>query len=214
MAETVVLKTQPRQERGTRASRHLRAEGRIPAVVYGHKEEAASVTVAADELEKVVRSGAHLVELDAGGARQKVLLRDLQFDHLGKDLLHVDFFRVSDQDRVQVHVKLELRGTAPGATGGGVLDQPLHTLLVECPVIAVPHSIRVNIDKLMVGQAIHVKELQLPEGVKALADDDQVVVSVKLPGAEPAPAAGPAAAAESAEPEVITRGKEKEEGEE
>lgn len=213
MAETVVLTTQPRQERGSRAARHLRAKGRIPAVVYGHKEEAASVTVAADALEKVVRSGAHLVELDAGGARQKALLRDLQFDHLGKDVLHVDFFRVSDQDRVEVHVKIELRGTAPGATGGGVLDQPIHTLLVECPVIAVPHSIRVNIDKLMVGQAIHVKELTLPEGVTAMADGDQVVVQVKLPGAEPAPAAGPAAA-DSAEPEVITRGKEKEEGEE
>jgi len=205
MADAIVLTTQPRAERGTRAARRLRAQGRVPAVVYGHKEEPASVTVSAEDLEKVIRTGTHLVELDAGGARQKVLLRDLQFDHLGKDMLHVDFFRVSDQDRVQVHIRLELRGTAPGALGGGVLEQPIHTLHIECPAISVPNSIRVNIDKLQVGQAIHVKEIPLPEGVKSLMDGDLVVVQVSQPGAEPAPAAAAAPPTEGAEPEVIGR---------
>ena len=212
MAEAVVVTTQPRSERGSRAARKLRQQGRVPAVIYGHKEEAVSVTVAADDLEKVVRSGAHLVELDSGGARQKALIRDLQFDHLGKDTLHVDFFRVSDQDRVEVHVKLEIRGTAPGALSGGVLEQPMHTLSIECPAISVPNSIRVNVDKLQVGQAIHVKELTLPEGVKALADGDLVVVQVSQRGEEPAPPA--AAPAETAEPQVIGRQAKEKEGEE
>jgi large subunit ribosomal protein L25 len=209
MAEAVVLTTQPRTGRGSKAARRLRAEGRVPAIVYGHKEEPAQITLVLEDLEKAVKSGTHLVELDAGGKRQTALIRELQFDYLGKDLLHADFYRVSKDERVKVPVKLELRGIAPGATGGGVLDQPMHTLMVECPVVNVPNSIRVNIEKLQVGHAIHVKELQLPEGVKALADGDAVVVIVKMPGAEPEPGAIPGAGA--AEPEVITARKEKEE---
>src|SRR5262249_13884743 len=106
------------------------------------------------------------------------------------------------------------RGTAPGTTAGGVLDQPLHSLHIECPAISVPESIRVNVGELQIDQAIHVGDLKLPEGVKVLNDPDAIVVQVTAPVAEPevAPAAAPVA--ETAEPEVIGRQKaEAEEGE-
>jgi large subunit ribosomal protein L25 len=103
-----------------------------------------------------------------------------------------------------------LKGIAPGATGGGVLDQPLHTLSVECPASNIPSSIRVNISELQLGAAIHVRELTLPEGVKALADPDAIVVHITAPVVEAEAPVVPVA--ESAEPELIGRQKAAEEG--
>ena len=165
-----------------------------------------------DEFVKALRHGARLVELKTGADTQVALVQDVQWDHLGKDVLHVDFRRVSRDERVVVSVPLHLRGIAPGVTGGGVLDQPLHVMDVECLVTAVPHEIRVNIAELQIGQALHVKDLHLPEGIKAMADPEAIVVQVTVPMAEPTAAAAPAA--ETAEPEVIGRQAKPEEGEE
>jgi large subunit ribosomal protein L25 len=141
------------------------------------------------------------------------LISELQWDHLGKALLHADFQRVAVDERVSVTVPIELKGTAPGVTAGGALEQPLHNLRVECLAIAVPESVRVVIGELQIGSAIYVRDLHLPEGVKALDDPDLIVVQVKAPQVEAeAPAA--AEAAETAEPEVIGRKAAEEEAEE
>jgi large subunit ribosomal protein L25 len=210
MAETVVLHTQPRPGKGTRQAQKLRQEGRVPAVVYGHKEATESVAITLEELQKAVKAGSPIVDLSIGGKTQKAQIRELQWDHLGKDILHADFKRVSEDERIVTSVKIELRGTPLGLTEGGVIDQPIHVLEVECPVIAVPHAIRVDISGLQLGQALHVKELTMPPNVKAMADGDTVVVLVKLPAVE---AAAPAEVG-VAEPEVITARKEEAEAEE
>src|SRR5262245_13695392 len=145
MAEAIELVTQPRELYGSRAARKLRKQGRVPAVVYGHGEGTAAITVSGDELTKAVRHGARVVDLKTGSTVQKALIRELQWDHLGKDLLHADFSRVSMDERVVLNVPLHIRGQAPGVTGGGILDQPLHTLEVECLAIAVPDHNRGNI---------------------------------------------------------------------
>jgi large subunit ribosomal protein L25 len=213
MAEVVQLVAQARQTHGSRAARKLRKQGLVPAVVYGHREETRSLTLPADELEKAIRHGARVVDLKLDSKVEKALIREIQWDHLGKELLHVDFARVAADERIHVHVPIELRGIAPGVSGGGVLDQPLHSLEIECLAISIPASIRVNINELQLGQAIHVRELHLPEGVRALADGEAVVVQIKVPMAE---AEAPAAPAEpgAAEPEVIGRQKAAEEEEE
>ena len=211
MAETVQLKVEKREGRGTRKARHLRKTGMVPGVVYGHKQETISVSLSAEELARVIRQGAHVVDLSLEGGLEKALIRDLQWDHLGKDLLHIDFERVSADERIEVPVRIELRGIAPGVTGGGILDQPLHTLTVECLAIAIPDSIRVNINELQMDGAIHVKDLTLPEGVKALDDPDAIVVHIKPPVVE---AEAPVAPAATAEPELIGRPKAEEEAEE
>lgn len=203
MAETVLLKTQPRQQHGSQAARKLRRQGLVPGVVYGHKEATLSVTLALADLEKAIRHGARVVDLEAGGKIEKALIKEVQWDHLGKHLLHVDFARVAADERVVVPVPIELRGIAPGVSGGGILDQPLHSLTIECPAISLPESIRVTINDLQLGAAIHVRDLVLPAGVKALADPDAIVVQITAPAAEQAPASGPAAG--PAEPEVIGR---------
>jgi large subunit ribosomal protein L25 len=171
-----------------------------------------SVALPLEEVEKAIRRGVRVVDLKAGGKEEKALIRDVQWDHLGKDLLHVDFARVAADERIVLTVPIELRGTAPGVTAGGVLDQPMHTLSIECLAISIPDTIRVNIAELQIGSAIHVRDLVLPAGVKAMSDPEAIVVQVKQPVAEEeAPVA--AEAAEAAEPEVIGA-KEKAEAEE
>jgi large subunit ribosomal protein L25 len=207
MADSVVLVTEPREGKGTHKARRLRKSGLIPAVVYGHKEATVTVTVKRDELSKLIRHGARVVDLQAGAKTEKALIRDLQWDHLGLEIMHVDFARVAADERIKIEVRVELRGTAPGVTAGGVLDQPLHTLDVECLAIAVPESIRVNIGELQIGQAIHVKDLKLPEGVTTAVDADAIVVQVAAPKTDEAAAAP----VEQAEPEIIGRKEKPEE---
>ena len=212
MAESVQLTVQARQSSGTQEARRLRRKGMLPAVIYGHKEATVSVVLPREDFEKALRHGARLVELKGGAKDEQALIQDVQWDHLGKDVLHVDFRRVSKDERVVVPVPLHVRGIAPGVTAGGVLDQPLHVLEVECLVTAVPESIRVTVGELQIEGAIHVRDLKLPEGVKAMGDPDAIVVQVKAPQAEAAAPAVPGA--EQAEPEVIGRKAAAEEGEE
>jgi large subunit ribosomal protein L25 len=215
MAETFSLVAKPRAGHGSRAARKLRKQNQLPAVIYGHKEATVPVTVPLDEFQKALRHNVRLVDLKTDGKTEKTLIRDVQWDFLGMEVLHVDFARVSEDERIKVDVRLEIKGTAPGATGGGVLDQPMHALHIECLAINVPDSIRVNIGQLQIGQAVHVKELELPPGVKALADPDAVVVHVVAPRVEAtAEAAVAAPTTEQAEPEVIKREKEAKEEEE
>ena len=210
MAESVVLATHKRDGRGSHRAAKLRSQGMIPAVVYGHKEATLSVTLSGEELGNAIRHGARVVDLKSDAGVQKALIREIQWDHLGKEILHVDFARVSMDERITISVPIDVKGIAPGVTAGGLLGQPMHTLHVECLAIRIPEHIRVNINELQIGGAVHVRELHLPEGVLALDDPDAIVVHVTAPQAEPEAAAAPAA---TAEPEVIGR-KAAEEGEE
>jgi len=208
MAETVSLKAEPRTGSGSRAAFKLRKRGQIPGIVYGHKEANVSVSVSAEALDRAIRVlHARVLDLDMGGKKETVLIRELQWDHLGRSMMHVDFTRVSATDRVKVTVPVELRN-APKATGGGVLDQPLHTLHIECAPTQIPEAIRIDITNLTLGAPIHVRELQLPEGVKVLEVPEAVVVQLKLPGAEPTPTAIPEA---GVGPEVIKKEKKADE---
>jgi large subunit ribosomal protein L25 len=204
MAETVVLKATKREGRGRHAAEKLRRQGQAPGVIYGHKQEVVAVALSAEDLSDAVRHGARVVELQTeGGAGETAMIWELQWDHLGKEILHVDFRRTSRDERVVVNVPIELRGIAPGVTGGGILDQPLHTIEIECLAINIPESIRVPIGELQIGAAVHVRDLHLPEGVKATGDPDAIVVHISAPLAEAPPPAE--AAAGPAEPEIVGR---------
>lgn len=211
MVEAVVLKVTKRDGKGTRKAGRLRKQGLTPAVVYGHKEATESIALSQEDLDHAIRQGARIIDLDLDGKVQKTLVKEVQWDYLGKEILHVDFARVSADERVEVPVPIVLKGVAPGVVGGGVLDQPMHALRVECPAIGIPEAIRVNIGELQVGGVIHVRDLTLPADVKALEDADAVVVHVTSPLLEPEPGAEAAA---QAEPEVIGRRAAAEEGEE
>jgi large subunit ribosomal protein L25 len=207
MSEIATLAAQPRTAIGSRAAAKLRKQGLIPGVVYGHKEAVTHIAVNAEELDRAIRVlHARTFNLSVDGKTDTVLIKELQWDHLGSVMLHVDFERRSLTERVKVNVPVELRNT-PKATGGGVLDQPLHRLHVECPLGSIPEAIRIDITGLTLGSPVHVRELKLPEGVTVLDPPEAVVVQLKLPGAE---AAVPGTeTTEGAEPEVLTAKKPK-----
>ena len=211
MAEALVLVTEARSQRGKRLARKLRQGGLVPAVVYGHKEATVSVSLKREDVEKAIRRGVRVLDLQSGGEIQKVLIREVQWDHLGKELLHVDFNRVGADERVEVTVPIELRGIAPGVGGGGVLDQPIHILPVECLAISIPESIRVNVGELQIGAAIHVRDLVLPAGGQGPGRSRCHCGS--RDGAQVEPEAVAAPVVEQAEPEVIGRPKAEEEAE-
>jgi large subunit ribosomal protein L25 len=212
--ESPTLTTRPRDTRGKRPARTLRAEGLIPAVVYGHKEAAVAVALDRKDFDTAVRHHVRVVDLHIGGKTETAVIQEVQYDHLGKEVLHVDFKRVSKDERIVVSVRVELKGTAPGASTG-VVEQPLHDLQIECLAVSIPESIRVNISALHLGEAIHVRDVTPPEGVTILNDPDAIVVHVVAPAGEPeVPAAPPAPGATTAEPEIVGRRVKEEEGEE
>jgi large subunit ribosomal protein L25 len=213
MAEAFVLEVQERKTSGTNAAKQIRKKGLVPAVIYGHGERTDSLSVSGDTLHKAIRQGVRIFDVTVNGTAQKALLREVQWDPLGHDVLHADFYRVSADETVTLEVRVELRGTAPGVTAGGVLVQQIHSLSVECLIINIPESIRVPITELQIDQAIHVRELKLPEGVKVKNDPEAILVQVSKKVEEVvAPVVAPAV--EGAEPEVIGRVKEEEPAEE
>lgn len=206
MAET--LKVEKRENRGKRHAKRLRQSGSVPAVLYGHGEESISLSVRADQVAAALRHGSRMVDL-SGDINESALIRELQWDTYGVDVLHVDFTRVSKDERIEVRVSVDLRGEAPGVRAGGVIEHLLHEVEIECLASAIPDKLHVNINHLELPGAITAKELTLPEGAKLLGvDADEVVVQCVEPTAE---VETDADAGAGAEPEVIGRKAEAEE---
>lgn len=208
-SETANITVKVRSELGSRRNKRLRDAGFVPGVIYGHKEEVVPVTLPKKELVGHLNHGTHLFALAIDGKKENVLVKDVQYDHLGIEVLHVDFARVDLNERVEVTVPLVLKGEPKGEAEGGVLQQIVADLEIECLVTQIPHDIRHNVSDMGLNDVVHIKDLKLPPGVRALQDEDMIVAQVKEV-VEEVPAE--VAEAGAAEPEVI--GKAPEEGEE
>jgi large subunit ribosomal protein L25 len=173
----------------------------LPGVIYGHKEAIVPVTLAKKEVVDHLTRGAHLFDLTLEGKNEKVLVKEVQYDHLGMEVIHVDFARVSLDEKVKVTVPLELKGTPKGEADGGVLQQVIKELEVECLVTEIPDAIRHNISEMALNDVVHISDLKLPAGVKVLQDAELIVASVK----EILEVVAPVAEEGAAEPEVIGR---------
>ena len=200
--QSIQITAQPREGLGSRRVKRLRDQGLIPGVVYGHKEAVVPVTLPKKELTGHIDRGAHVFDLSLDGKAQKVLVKDVQYDHLGLEILHIDFARVSLDERVEVTVPIELKGEPKGTAEGGVLQQIVAELEIECLVTDIPDKIIHNVSEMAVDDALHIKDLALPPGAKAMQDGDQIVAMVKVIADEEA---APAAEGDTAEPEVIGR---------
>src|SRR5271154_657319 len=143
--QTAQVTAQPRNELGSRANKRLRDAGFVPGVIYGHKEAVVPVTLPKRELVGHLNHGAHLFDVTVEGKSEKVLVKEVQYDHLGMEVLHVDFARVSLDEKVKVSVPVELKGIPKGAAEGGVLHQVISAVDVECLVTEIPDVIRHNI---------------------------------------------------------------------
>lgn len=198
------LVAQPRTKLGTSANRRLRASGMVPGNIYGHKQDPISVSFSAKETTALVNSTHRVVDLELNGKTETAILRETQWDAYHKQLWHVDFMRVDANERVKADVDVVLRGTSAGALAGGILEQPLHMLHVDCLAINIPEAIFIKVQTLQIGQAIHVKELDIPQGVTVLNNPDAIVVRVIQPIVVEAVSTEAAA---PAEPEVIKKEK-------
>lgn len=209
--EFIQLQVQRRDSKGTAASRRLRGEGKIPAVLYGLGRPNANLTIDAEALESFLKSGSKLVELTLGDLKQQAILREVTHDPLSDATLHVDLHRIDEHHEIEAEVEVQFKGLAKGTLEGGIFEAVLAELKVRCTPAKLPKAIVVDIASLVVGQSIMVKDLALPAGVVVLGHkpDDHVchVVMPKIVVLEPVAAeAGPT------EPERIG-GKKPEEGE-
>lgn len=211
MAEIEKVVVQPRSEQGTTACRRLRAQGIVPANVYGHAIDPVPISVNADTVHRIVRSGAHVVDLELGDDVQKMLLKDVQWDTFSAHIMHVDFQRIDQNERVTVEVPIHFRGTAPGVVAGGVLEQPHHVVEIECLAVEIPDHLEVRISSLQIGDVMYVSDLvDVPVGVTILTSPEAVLVSIIDPATFEAEEEEAVAEGEDVEPALV--GSEEEEG--
>ncbi|HEY3217178.1 MAG TPA: 50S ribosomal protein L25 [Candidatus Eisenbacteria bacterium] len=211
----IPLSGERRETLGKGGARKARAGGKIPAVLYGHREPPMPVSVGAREFDLALREhrgGNPIVNLAVAGGEFTALIRDVQYDPLTHRILHLDFQHISLTETIEVRVGLRLVGTPVGVKdGGGILEHILRDVEVKCLPTAIPASIEVDVSSLNIGDSIHVRDLVVPE-VTLLTDPDSTVATVVPPTVmEEKPAEEVPAEAAAAEPEVIAKGKKEEE---
>jgi len=212
--EKVILKAESRGVIGTKSAQSLRGQGRMPAIIYGHGEAPEPVSLEAHEVEVALAHGARTLDVDFGGQTKPYLIKEVQYDHLQVMPIHMDLARVDLTEKVRVRVGIELRGVPKGVSEGGVLDQQMPDLEVECVVTDIPATLHPNVMHLAIGESLLVRDVQLPPGVVAVADPEDRVATVRVLAVhEETPAAAPAEAEAPAEPERIGRVRKEEEGE-
>lgn len=204
-----VLNVEKRELLGSANARRLRRAGKIPAILYGHGKDPVSLSVRSDEMRVVMSHGGQLVELK-GGVSDTAFLKEIQLDALGSRILHIDLTRVSAGETVDVTVKVETRGVAPGTKQGGTVDNPVHEVQITCPAMSIPEKIELSINELELDQSLTAGDLVLPKGATLITDAGTVIVSC-AEAAEVADDVDTAAPSDGAEPEVIGR-KEEDEG--
>ena len=180
MDKTLSLQAEVREHIGSKAAAAIRAKGRVPAIVYGHKEEPVAISLDAHDFAEGLHHGHRLMDITVAGNTGKMIVKDVQFDYLGRRIIHVDLMRVDVTERIRISVPIELKGTAKGTQEGGVVEQHMDHLDVECPVIRIPESVVVSVKDLDVGQVIHAGEIALPEDVKLVMPAETIMVSCRV----------------------------------
>lgn len=205
------LKITTRTEDGTAACRRLRARHIIPAVIYGHGQEALPISIPEHELELLLATGARLLDISLDGKPEKVLIKEAQHSHIGTKILHLDLIRVSLDETIRLTIPIDLRGAVDASHHeGGAVEQHLSELEVECLASNIPESFVLRVGDLKLGDTIRAKDIPLAEGVTLVTDPEAIVVSVKIVAAEVEAEEAVEAEAEpgAAEPEVIGRPEE------
>jgi large subunit ribosomal protein L25 len=217
--EVVEAQTRPDSSRGKNEARRLRASGRIPATLYGAKQAALAVSVDPKQISRILHSEAGhntIFDVKVGAENSKVMVVDWQYDPLKGKLLHIDLKRIAMDVKMRVKVPIHLTGEAPGVkTQGGIMDQVLREVEIECLPGDIPGRIDADVSNLMFGDVLRVADLPHGGKLEFITDDQQTVAHVTAVKEEaaPAPEAAAEAAAAPAEPEVIKKGKQETEEE-
>jgi large subunit ribosomal protein L25 len=212
--EVVQAQQRDDKSRGKNEARRLRASGRVPAVVYGAKKDAVAVSVDPKQITRILHSASGhntIFDLDLGSEKSKAMIVDWQYEPLKGALLHIDMKRIAMDEKIRVSVPIHLVGESVGVKQqGGILDQVLREVEIECLPGDIPSSIDADISNLTFNQVLRVSDLPNAGTLKFITDANQAVAHITTVKEEVAPAADAVAdaAATPAEPEVIKKGKQ------
>jgi large subunit ribosomal protein L25 len=180
MEKSLLLKAEIREQTGSGHAAKVRKGGRIPAVVYGHKEETVAISLDAHNLVEGLHHGHRVMDVQIGKKQQKMIIKELQYDHLGRDIIHVDLMRVDVAETIRVAVPIELKGTAKGTHEGGVVEMHTNRLEIECKVTDIPEAIVVSVKEIGIGDTLHASDVELPSGVKLVSAPSTLLVTCSL----------------------------------
>jgi len=189
MSDQLTLPAEARDRAGKGASRELRREGRVPAVVYGEKKEPLSIHVEEKLLSKMLSTGHFMnsvVMIDLSGKAHRTLPKAVDFHPVSSRTIHVDFLRIGEHTKVHVAVPMRFdnEDASPGLKRGGVLNVVVHELEIVCDAAHIPAEIHIALDGLEIGDSIHISDVKLPNGVTpANTDEDFTVATIVAPSA-------------------------------
>lgn len=211
--EQVALKAEKRDISSKGALNGLRRKGKLPGVLYGKNIESSPVAVEAKELLKVLKTHGEsaIINLELDGQKQPVLMKEIQRDTLKDAILHVDFYRISMTDRIEFNLPIVLHGDAEGVKMGGILQHQKREISVKALPRDMPEHLEVDISGLKIGDTLTVGDLKVDEKLTVLDDPEEVVISILAP--KLAEDTEVPTGEQAAEPEVVAKGKEKEEEE-
>jgi large subunit ribosomal protein L25 len=189
MSEQLMLPAETRDRAGKGASRALRRDGRVPAVVYGQNKDALSIHVEEKLLSKMLSTGHFMnsvVMIEVAGKPNRTLPKAVDFHPVTSRPVHVDFLRISEHTKVTVAVpvRFDNEEASPGLKRGGVLNVVQHELQIVCDAAHIPDEIHIPLDGLEIGDTVHISQVKLPDGVKpANEEEDFTVATVVAPSA-------------------------------
>ena len=186
--QKIQLQANVRKEINKGATKALRKQECIPAVLYGHGIKTLNLAVEQKKFEQVVKKmhGENiLISLsidDNGSSKQEtVMIRNIQYHPVSDELLHIDFYKIRLDEKITTRINIVLTGDAPGVKEGGVLDHSIRDVEVSCLPDKIPGHFEVDVAQLEIGSSIHLRDLKIPEDVEVLADPDQAIVSIVPP---------------------------------
>ena len=203
----VVLQAKNRQKAGSAESRRIRRGGRIPAVIYGRSGNAVSIDLDAVEFVNGVKgiSESTIVNVEVDGKSYDAFVKSTQRNIIDGNILHIDFYEVESGVALRAKVSLHLHGNPVGVREGGMLENPLHEIEIECLPKDLPERIDIDVSSLKANQSLHVRDIPLGGSIRLLSNPDQVVALVKFAKVEAAaPVVAEAAAATAAAPAAGT----------
>jgi len=180
MEKTLLLKAEIREQTGSKDAKKLRKDGRIPAVVYGHKQEPVAISLDRNTIIEGLHHGHRLMDVQIGKKKEKTIVKDLQYDYLGKEVIHLDLMRVDVTETIRVPVPIELKGVAKGTHEGGIIEECTDHLEIECRATDIPESVVVSVKEIDVGDTLHAGDIELPDGVKLISPPETLLITCHL----------------------------------
>ena len=180
MEKTLLLKAELREHAGSKHAAKVRKQGRIPAILYGHKQEPVAISLDAHNFVEGLHHRHRLMDVQIGKKKEKMIVKDLQYDYLGKNIIHADLMRVDVTETIKVTVPIELKGTAKGTHEGGIIEEHADHLEFECKATDIPETIVVWVKEVSVGDALHAGDIELDSNIKLVSDPGTLLVTCHL----------------------------------